>query len=475
MSLVSSVRWAAVAQFSRILAQLISVTLLSRILPQQAYGVLAMAMTLTNLAFMFRDFGTSTFIIQRQDITGELKSAAHSVNVMIGFFTMAVLLALAIPAARLYDVAELVPMIAVLSVIFPISGYGLLAQALIERESGFRQLAAIEALSILAGLATSISLAVAGAGVWSLVAQMLVSTIVTNLQLRLAIRTRTEFSYSLRDIGSMLKFGGHISLFRILIYIEQNADSMIIGRALGAIALATYSMASKITVFPLQNITGPISRALLPAFSRNQNRPAAMRATYLRCVTVITIIAAPIMAGVFFLRNDLTLLVFGPQWASIPSVLQWLAPVGFLQALTATTGVVFLSLKRTRTLLHLGVVGTVLKVGSFLIGVQWGLEGVVASFFVANLLNVLLCAVVVMHCLDIAVAHAIETVAKPLVACLFMLLALAWMQQLPQLAGLPLVLSIAIKTGGAAAAYLLMLGGVLKQDLSGLFALVRPS
>lgn len=475
MSLVSSVRWAAVAQVSRIAAQLISVTVLSRVLPQQAYGMLAMALTIINLAVVLRDFGTSTVIIQRDVLPDGLKAAVHTVNVLIGFLVMGILLALALPTARVYGVAELAPIIAALALIFPIAGYGLLAQALVERESGFRLLARIEVLSILAGLVTSISLAMLGAGVWSMVAQMLVSTLVTNLQLQLAVKERSGFAWSLREIVPVLKFGGDVSLFRLLSYAEQNADSMIIGRALGPLALASYSMASKIALFPVQNLTWPISRALLPAFSRNQHSPAALAATYLRSVGVICIVAAPVMAGVFLLRQDLTLLLFGPRWDAVPGVLQWLAPVGFLHALTATTGVVFLALGRTRLMLKLGLLGCALQVGGYVIGVRWGIQGVAAGFFVANLLNFVPCLACVMRCLGITLQGASETIARPLAACLAMCLMLAWLGQLTQLAALPLVIAVALKTACAAGTYLFVLRVVLRQDLSSIVALVRPS
>lgn len=475
MSLVSSIRWAAVSQAGRIASQLVSVTVLSRIMPQQAYGILAMAMTITNLAFLFRDLGMSAIIIQRQELTQELKSAVHSVNVFTGFATMAVLLALSLPAAHVFRVDELALVIAALSLIFPISGFGLLAQALIERESGFRRLARIEVASMTSGLVTSIALALNGAGVWSLVGQMLVSTLVTNVQLRLAVDDRTRLSTAWREILSVLRLGRNVSLFRVLLYIEQNADGMIIGRALGAIPLAIYAMSSKITLFPLQNITGPISRALFPAFSRNQNSRAAMAATYLRSVAAICIVAAPIMAAVCVLRADLALLLFGPKWDGIPAVLQWLAPVGFLQALTATTGVVFLSLDRTGLMLKLGIVGCVLQLTSYLVGVRWGVQGVAASFFVANLINMVPCMACVMRCLEIGPKRILDTVARPLIACLVMVLVLVLMDRLPQLSALPPMLAFPIKAAGAALTYFLVLGMVLKQDLSGIVALVRPS
>jgi O-antigen/teichoic acid export membrane protein len=177
MSLTSSVRWVVVSQCARIASQLVSVTVLSRLLPQQAYGMLAMAMTVTNLAFLFRDLGTSTVIIQKKELTDDLVCAVHAINLVTGLVIMGMLLVLAMPVARAYHVPGLASMLAVLSLIFPVSALGLLSQAMIERDSGFRLLARIEAVSIGTGLAAGMSLALAGAGVWSLVIQMLVTTV----------------------------------------------------------------------------------------------------------------------------------------------------------------------------------------------------------------------------------------------------------------------------------------------------------
>lgn len=475
MSLVSNVRWVAVAQAARIVSQLVSVAVLSRILPQQAYGIIAMAMTATNLAFLFRDLGTSTIIIQRQDLSNRLLASAHGLNVAMGLAIMLVLLAAAQPVASLYGAPELANLIRVLSLIFPISGFGLLYAALIERESDFRLLARIEAVSLVAGLATSITLALAGFGVWSLVGQMLLSTVVTNLQLRLAAQRRVGLALSLAEIKSVMQFGASVSLSRFIVYFEQNADSMIIGRVLGSVALATYSMAAKISLFPLQSITGPITRALFPAFSRNQHDIAALRRTYLKAVSVITIVAAPLMAGVYFLRVPLTLFLFGPKWDGIPHVLQWLTPVGYLQAMIATTGVVFLSLNRSDLLLKLVIVGCVLQVGAYFIGVRWGVGGVAASFFVANLLNLFPCALAVMACLRIDIATALASITKPLVACVVMLLALYWTQLVLDSVALPPIFALACQTIVGASAYLLFLALVLKQDLSGIYAFVKHS
>jgi PST family polysaccharide transporter len=435
--------------------------------------MIAMAMTATNLAFLFRDLGTSTVIIQRPTLSDSLLASAHGLNMVMGLAIMLALLALARPVAGMYGAPELAGMIGVLSLIFPVSGFGLIYAALIERASDFRQLARIEAVSLTLGLVTSVALALLGCGVWSLVGQMLVSTLATNIQLRLAAPHKVGLALSFDEIRSVMHVGGNVSLSRFIAYFEQNVDSMVIGRVLGSVALATYSMGAKISLFPLQSITWPITRALFPAFSRNQHDTVALRRTYLKSVSVITIVAAPLMTGVYFLRDPLTLFLFGPKWSGIPDVLQWLAPTGFLQAIIATTSVVFLALDRSQLMLRLVAVGCVLQVGSYFIGVQWGTRGVAASFFAANLLNLIPCTLAVMKCLHIDASMVLSSIMKPLLACAVMLMALYWTQSVMVTATLRPVFVLACQTAVGAVAYLLCLTVVLKQDLSDIYAFVR--
>jgi PST family polysaccharide transporter len=152
-----------------------------------------------------------------------------------------------------------------------------------------------------------------------------------------------------------------------------------------------------------------------------------------------------------------------------------MAPVGFVQALTATTGVVFMALGRTRLMLKLGLLGCTLQVGAYVTGVRWGLNGVAASILAANLLNAAPCLACAHRCLAIPMARACATVVRPFVASLTMAVVLASFQQLPPLAGLPLLVVVAAKAACGACTYLLVLGLVLRQDLSGVLALVRPS
>ncbi len=475
MGLVSSVRWVAVSQAARVVSQLVSVAVLARLLPPQSYGVMAMAMTVTNLAYLFRDLGTAAAIIQRKDVADDLLCAIFWLNVCLALSIAVVLGGISVPVAHLYREPQLAAIVAVLALAFPLSSIGTVQQALLERESRFRTIARIETISAACGLVLAIGLAMLGAGVWSLVGQMLLSTTLTALQMAWAAPWRPRRVFPFKALREVAGFGAHLSLFQALVYLERNADSMIIGRVLGSAALGLYAMAYKVMLFPLQNITGVANRALLPAMSRRQGSLADIGQLYLRATSTIAMVTAPMMAGLYYLREPFVLLALGPGWSPVAGLLKWMAIVGFVQSITASTGAVFVSLGRSRLLLALGLYGSVLQVGSFLIGVQWGIEGVAASYCVANLLNFLPASLLAMSLLGVAPRAACLAVAKPMAAAACMLLSLWVLDGMLASYALSLAVASAISVVAGAAIYGFVLFVLLQQDASAMRALLKFS
>jgi O-antigen/teichoic acid export membrane protein len=473
MSLVSSVRWVAVSQIARVASQLMSTAVLARLLPPSSYGLMAIAMTVTNLAYMVRDLGTTTAIIQCKELSDELKCTVYWMNVALALIIALVLAVVALPIASAFNEQSLSAMIMVLALVFPILSLSLVQQVLMERASQFRMLARIEAVSSFGGLALAIMLAVNGAGIWSLVFQMIFAAILTTVQVLLASGWKPRRVFDKHDLSAILGFSAHFSLFRLLNYLEQNVDSMIIGKVLGAAVLGIYAMAVKVMLFPLQNLTAVATRALFPAMCRNQESPAVLGTLYLRSLGVICIVTAPMMAGVFFLREPFVTILFGPKWVDMADILKWLAPVGFLQSITNSTGVVFLAKGASRLLLGLGILGAVFLVSASVVGVRWGIEGVAACYFVANLINLFPCFFLAIRLLRISPLSAALKVARPIIASCLMLLTLNMTNSAIATLTIPLIASFLLKIIIGAAAYLFALLVILRQDISDIRALVK--
>lgn len=383
----SNTRWVALAQGARVVSQLVSMTVLARLLAPDAYGLMALAAIVTNLAYLFRDMGTAAALIQAAEVSPKLASTVHWTNLALGLLIGLGIVGAALPMAQVFREPQLAAVLCLLAVVFPVTGAGVVHQALLERASKFPVVAGAEIAASLAGLAAALLLAWRGAGVFSLVGQMIISTLVSTTIIVLRSSFRASRHWDLDEFKSIARFSGNLSLFNLVLYVSRNADSMVVGRILGTAALGVYSMAYRLMLFPLQNMTFVAARVLFPVMSRSQGATAEMAALYLRSLAFIAFLTAPLMAGLFALREPFVHVMLGARWEAAIPLLGWLAPVGFIQSLVSTTGTVLMARGSTGLMLRLGLVGASLQVGAVVLGARWGIEGVAAAYLAANLLN----------------------------------------------------------------------------------------
>lgn len=423
MSALRNARWLGVAQAARVLLQTGGVLVMSRLLSPRDYGLVAMALVVTNLAVIIRDLGTAQAVIQKKGLDEETKQTAFWFSCLMGLGVgLAVVLAAPLLAAS-YRTPEVAGILMLLALPFPIGASASVHQALLERQNRFATIARIEVTSQALGLVAGIVAALNGLGAYSLVVQALVAPILGTLQMWLASPWRPRLVFSRSALRGLWGFSGYLVGFQLINYFSRNADSFIIGRFLGPASLGPYTLAYRLMLFPILNLTLVASRALFPVMSRQQDSQEAMGRLYLRVLFVIACVTGPLMAGLVVLREEFVDTVLGSKWHEVADIVAWLAPVGFIQSLVATTGTVFMARGRTRLLFHLGIYSAVLMVSAFVIGVQWGVLGVARAYFIANVLNALPCLHIALRQVGLGLPDLAATIARPVGVTALMALA----------------------------------------------------
>lgn len=426
MSAISNARWLTLAQGYRILLQLVSMSVLARILPPSDYGLMAMAWTATNLASLFRDLGTASALIQKQELNERIKSTVFWMNMVLGSSLGAVLIASAGVIATAFNQPALTPILSWLAISFPLGSLCVVHQAMLERNSRFGVLTRIEVVASTIGLAVAIFAALRGAGVYSFVLQTITITLLYIIQLWLAARWRPSLVWDMGELSRVFGFSANLSIFNVINFLARNADSMIIGRFLGPGALGTYSMAYKLMLFPVQNLTFVASRALFPVMSRSQDAPDQMAMLYSRAVATVAAISMPLMAGLYVLREPCVRVFFGSQWGDVAHLIAWLAPVGAIQSIASATGVVYMAKGRTDLLMKLGILGAVLAIGAFIVGVSGGVSGVARCYLIANIVSFIPYTLIASRVVGLPYGAFVKAIV-PSAVCVLAMMPVAWL------------------------------------------------
>ena len=377
---ISGLGWSAFSQITRQAASLAVFLILARLLGPGAYGLVGMVAIFTGFGTLFVELGLGAGLVQRKEVKEEHINTVFWVNIAMGAI-LAGLMALFAPLiARLYSQPELTAIAQVSSLAFIFGALGTVQDALLSREMRFGVLAKIEmASTALSGL-LGVVMALQGFGVWSLVGQTLSHSIIRTLGLWRSSNWRPRGRFRLTVISDFAGFSGNLFGYSLFNYWVRNADNLLIGKFIGSEALGLYSRAYQLMVLPVFQLSGVANTVMFPVLSTVQHDLARVRSIYLRSISIIHLIAAPIYAGLFVVADAFVAAVLGERWLAMVPILRILCTVGFFQPIGNSTGWLYTALGRTDIMFKWGILMGVMHVAGFFIGMRWGVLGVAWSY-----------------------------------------------------------------------------------------------
>lgn len=396
MSIVNNLKWNATSQLFKIIAQLISMIYLARLISPNEYGIMAMAAIVINFALLFRDLGTSAAIVQREQVTEELKSSIFWLNFILGGLVFLAVFTLSPLFSGFYNEPKLKYVLWILSINYLFLGSSSLHLSLMERESKFKIISKIEMSSYGIGLLVAIVMAKMNFGVYSLVFQSIIGTFISSILFWYSSPWKPKFKIEKKEIKSIFNFSYQLSFFNFINYFARNLDSFLIGKYMSASILGAYNLAYRIMLFPLTSITFITNRSLFPILSQKKNNYKEIEFIYLNTIYIIWLITLPVTVSLASLNELFIDVIFGSKWHLSADILLWLAPTAIIQSVLSTTGTIFMSQGRTGILALLGIQGVILTTIAFIAGINVNIITLAKYYFIANLIHFIPCMIITM-------------------------------------------------------------------------------
>ncbi len=409
---------AVFAQGARFGLRTVSTIVLARLLTPADFGLIAMVLTVTNFAMMFKDAGLVTATLQQSSISHEQVSTLFWINSILGLMLATIIAAFAPLVAWFYGESRLTMVTVVLATMFLFSGFGAQHQALLRRHMRFRTLAFVEISAMAGAVALTVTMAALGAGYWALVFKHIMVVTLTTFGCLVAMPWIPGPPSRTSGISAMLRFGFHVSGYNFVNFFARNADNVLIGRVLGASALGFYSKAYSLLMLPIQQLRTPIMSVGLPALSRLQHQPNRYRSYYKRLLQMLAFVTFPMSAFLAVYSAELVVVLLGVQWLPVAAIFQILAFAALLQSVTGTVGMVLLSSGNSKLFLSLGLFTATVSVASFLVGLPWGIRGVALSYTIANYAFVLPGTAYVLSRTPVNIRTFLRATVLPLIATL---------------------------------------------------------
>lgn len=378
-------RWTAISAVSSVVVQFAQLAILGRLLTPGDFGLMAMMMLVIGLASTLADFGISNHIVRTKSL-----SASHFSGLLLISFGCAGVLAVAVVVlapwvAAYFKTPLLLDLLPVLGGVVVLSAASQIGTALLQREMRFRALALTEVISGLTGLVAGALCAIAGLGIWSLIAAQLTVAVFKSIFCWGYAHDLVMFQRPVADatLSAALRFGAFQTGERLLNFAGWNVDKLIVGRLLGEGGLGIYSVAYQLVLRPFSILNPVFTRVALPIFASIQDDDQRLRRGYLQTVRTIALLSFPIYLVMMLAADSLILLLLGPQWKNAVPVLQVLSILGFVFSLGNPVGSLLLAKGRADLGFYYNVIALLVYAAAIYIGSSFGVLGVTVGFVVA--------------------------------------------------------------------------------------------
>lgn len=376
--------WVALGSGGRVLVQVIQLSVLTRLLTPDDFGLMAIVLVVVSIGTLFSDSGLSSAFLQRRMVSDEARSSLYWLNIILAT-AVAVLIALLAPVLSLvFEAPATTGVVLVCCPILVLGALGRQFEVASEKALRFRPLVLIELCATVIGFITAVSGALAGWHAYSLAAAALMTAasraILAFTVLSHGWRPRKHLQWT--EIRPYLGFGSATLASNLVNQLNASIDLMLGGRFLGMDSLGLYSV-PRALVLNLQNAINPIvTRVGFPVIAQIQADRDAVRRAYQAVMNVVCVVGAPLYVAVAVLSKEICELLLGPNWLDSAAPLSLLAVWGYLRSQGNPVGALLLGVGRADVALHWNLALLAVYPIALWIGSWYGTTGLATSLLI---------------------------------------------------------------------------------------------
>ncbi|OUS03490.1 hypothetical protein A9Q86_00835 [Flavobacteriales bacterium 33_180_T64] len=389
---------------------------LTRILLPEDFGLVALTVTYIGLITIFTNMGFGSSIIHERNTSEQQLSSIYWLNYGLSVFSFLIIISTAHFAADFYDEPLLTPIVLVSAITILLNPFYIVQYKLLERDLEFKTISKINLSGVLIGSIAAVIGAYLGLGVYALVIQSIVTSVIRLVLVLVYKRWFPEFYFNIKEIKHMIWYSLKFKGSQMALYFERNIDYLILGKFFTSVILGYYAFAYNIMYTPVKRISYIFSEVLFPSFSSFKDDKVKIINGYFKSVQLIAMVSLPAMAILAFNADLIIHFVFGQKWAAAIPIVRILCFAGAVQSISQFGAVIFSSIGKPEVTFYVSIGRTVLTVLAIIIGVQYGVLWVAYLLVVAKVLSYALFLLVLNYYIPFSIRQLFNSLKGPMVS-----------------------------------------------------------
>jgi O-antigen/teichoic acid export membrane protein len=376
------VAWAAAARWFDVAASMLSFLVLAWILGPEAWGLFGMALVVTVLPETILGGALSDSLIQRSELRSGHVGAARTLQLGLASIFFAGCLLLSPVFAQWFGRSEVALLVPALALTFIPLGFAAPSIALLQRHLRFREIALVDAAGAAAAAAVGISSALAGGGVWSLVAMEAARRSTRAVMFLVVEGSAPSLRFDWVDMRDLTHFNLMTLYTQLLMQIDLAVPRLVVGATMGPHSLGYFNFAWRLYQQGSSLVIAPFNAVVLPTIARLRDDRQHLHEAIRRIMRASTIAAYPVFLGGAAIAPVAVPVALGEHWRPAVTVIQLILLLGLRSATNAFSGSILRGCGKPGLQTANVAVGVVATCCLVPLAAQYGVEAVACAMLI---------------------------------------------------------------------------------------------
>jgi len=382
--------WSAIERFSAQGIQFILGIILARILLPKDYGLIGMLTIFLAVSITFVDSGFAAALVQKKDRDEKDYSTVFYFNILVALVFYLALFFTAPLIANFYNQPLLVSLTRVIGLTVVVNSFAVVQRAKFTINIDFKTQTKASIFSTIISGTTGVYLAYKGYGVWSLVVQALIKSILNVTILWYYSKWLPLEGFHIDRFKRLFSFGSKLLVTGLINTVYNNIYLIIIGKVFSADNLGFYTRAKQLSDFPSSNITGILQSVTFPILSKIQDDEDRLKHTYKKIIKMSALIIFPLMIALAALASPFIRFVLTEKWINIVWMLQLLCFAGMWYPIHALNLNILAVKGRSDLCLRLEIIKKIIITIVLIITIPMGLEAMIIGQIVTSYISLII-------------------------------------------------------------------------------------
>lgn len=358
--------------------------LLSRAVTPAIYGVFAIAATIVDLFGFQGRWAAMDALIQRRDYSQRALSTAFFSLMGVVVALVVISIACAGLMADAFGEASLRHVLPALAITLLFTPPIIVMDALIMRNLQFRASAIRSIVGTLFGGAAGLAVAFSPAVEWALVAQRLVTSVVTLVVMFAFTRWIPQWTFDVASVGGFLRRSLQLWATSILSSLQTSVVHAAVGFRAGVEALGLVIVARRFENLLHGPVTTPIQALWVPVLSVLRTDMGESWRLFLRLSQLTALVALPAFVGLSLVAHELVVLLLDARYRDADDILVVIALHGLFIPVGYFANLVFTGLDRSDLSLKFSLIGIICYIPAIWLASAYGAVAALWVSFVAT-------------------------------------------------------------------------------------------